>query len=299
MSIMSGFFDSVNKDRVYNAEFLALFHSALVTNGVYPNPSNNLQVVERSNMTTTVKAGKGWINGHFVIATEDFVLQHDMGDGLLSRVDRIVLQLDVADRLIDIVLKKGVMGSNPQPPAVVRNVDFHELVLADVRINAGQVAILQSSIYDQRLNTDVCGYVTGYINQVDTTSIFNQYQGWFNDYSVTKASEFLTWQNQVTNALENWIDAQQLGYEAWRKAEEELFQSWSQGRKDGFDAWFETVKDVLDTTTDGKLLNQLNDHKDASMPHVFLDATDNKIYKYGFKTNALKDGLVFVYEEDL
>lgn len=299
MAILSGFFDSVNKDRVYNAEFLALFHSALVTNGVYPNPSNNLQVVERSNMTTTVKAGKGWINGHFVIATEDFVLQHDMGDGLLSRIDRIVLQLDVADRLIDIVLKKGVMSTNPQPPTIVRNVDFHELVLADVRINAGQVAILQSSIYDQRLNTDVCGFVTGYIDRVDTTTIFNQYQSWFNDYSVSKASQFLTWQNNVTAAMEAWIDVQQLDYTAWRLAEENLYRVWLQGRKSEFDSWFVAIREILDTTADGKLLNLLETHKDASMPHVFLDATDNKIYKYGFKTNVKKDGLIFVYEEEL
>ncbi|MET3658393.1 hypothetical protein [Sporosarcina psychrophila] len=299
MSIISGFFDSVNKDRVYNAEFLATFHSALVGNGIYPNPSNNLQVVERTLMTTTVKVGKAWINGHFIINNEDFVIQHDMADGALSRIDRVVLQLDTAGRMIDIVVKKGAFSSNPVAPVILRNVDFYELILADVRISAGQIRIIQSNITDQRLNKTLCGIVHGYIDQVDTTTIFNQYQSWFNDYSVTKASEFLTWQNQVTTALENWVDAQQLDYDAWRKAEEKLFQSWSQGRKNGFDAWFETVKDVLDTTADGKLLNQLNDHKDASMPHVFLDATDNKIYKYGFKTNSTKDGLIFVFEEEL
>lgn len=230
MSIMSGFFDSVNKDRVYNAEFLALFHSALVTNGVYPNPSSNLQVVERTNMTTTVKAGKGWINGHFVIATEDFVLQHDMGDGLLSRIDRIVLQLDVADRLIDIVLKKGAMSTDPQAPAVVRNVDFYELVLADVRINAGQTAIIQGNVYDQRLNSDVCGYVTGYIDQVDTSTIFDQYQSWFNSYSSLKASEFNT-----------WTDAQKDSFISWRNAEELTFIGWSAGQSLACPVWTLTL----------------------------------------------------------
>lgn len=299
MPIISGFFDSVNKDRVYNAEFLALFHSALVSNGIYPNPSNNLQVLEKENMMTVVKVGKGWINGHFVMNTEDFVLQHEMADGLLKRIDRIVLQLDVAGRAIDVVLKKGAVASSPVAPVIIRDVDYYELVLADVYIGAGQVQIIQGNITDQRLNNELCGVVHGVVDQVDTTTIFNQYQNWFNDYSVTKAQEFLAWQNQVKLALENWIDAQQLDFEAWRQAEEALYHTWLQGRKDGFDTWFASVKEILNSTADGNLLNLLEEHKGSSMPHKFLDATDNKIYKYGFKTNVAKDGLIFVYEEEL
>jgi len=34
------------------------------------------------------------------------------------------------------------------------------------------------------------------------------------------------------------------------------------------------------------------------MPHQFT-ASDNKKYKYGFKTNTAKDGLIFFYEEVL
>ena len=297
MAIISGFFDSVNKDRVYNAEFLAIFHASLVGNGIYPNPSNNLQVLERENMTTVVKVGKAWINGHFVMNTDDFVLQHDMADGLLNRIDRVVLQLDTAGRQIDIVLKKGAVATNPVPPAVIRDVDYYELVLADVHINAGQTRIAQGNITDYRLNSVLCGIVHNYIDNVDTTSIFNQYQDWFNDYSVTKASEYLAWQNQVTAALEDWIDAQQLDFVAWRQAEEALYNTWLQGRKNDFDNWFAAIRDILNSTADGNLLNIVEKHKDASMPHSFLDATDNKIYKYGFKTNVAKDGLIFVFEE--
>ncbi|EWG12756.1 hypothetical protein [Cytobacillus firmus] len=41
------------------------------------------------------------------------------------------------------------------------------------------------------------------------------------------------------------------------------------------------------------------EHQADEMPHEFTDATDLKTYRYGFKTNAAKDGLVFVYEEVL
>jgi hypothetical protein len=40
-------------------------------------------------------------------------------------------------------------------------------------------------------------------------------------------------------------------------------------------------------------------HLAENMPHKFTDATDLKTYRYGFKTNNAKDGLVFVYQEVL
>ncbi|NYV67288.1 hypothetical protein HYI36_18615 [Bacillus sp. Gen3] len=36
-------------------------------------------------------------------------------------------------------------------------------------------------------------------------------------------------------------------------------------------------------------------HEKNEMPHLFTDGT--KKYKYGFKTNTAKDGLIFIYEE--
>jgi hypothetical protein len=38
-------------------------------------------------------------------------------------------------------------------------------------------------------------------------------------------------------------------------------------------------------------------HEAETMPHKFTDTTDGLTYKYGFKTNTSKDGLIFVYEE--
>lgn len=84
------------------------------------------------------------------------------------------------------------------------------------------------------MNKNLCGIVHGVVDQVDTTSIFNQYQSQFNNFSVTKANEFSKWQTDVTTALEAWIDAQEKDFIAWRRAEESLFL-----------AWFETIHPYL------------------------------------------------------
>lgn len=299
MAVRSGFFNDVNDDRVYDAGDFAEYFASFVGNGVFPNPSNGLQVYANNNMTTVVKVGKGWINGYFLTNDSDFILAHDRADGVLKRIDRIVLRKSVADRDIQIVLKKGTFATNPVAPAVVRDADFYELVLADVLINAGATQINQGHITDQRLNSSLCGIVHGVIGQVDTTTIFNQYQGWFNNYSVTKANEFLQWQTQVTNALEQWIDAQQQDFTTWRQAEENLYYVWLQGRKNDFDDWFLTIQNILDENAAGNLYQMLEEHKDASMPHKYLDSSKNKVYRYGLQRNPALNCVSFIYEEDV
>lgn len=286
MAIRSGFFNSVNGDRRYDAKFFAEYFASFIGDGVFPNPSNGLQLVEGQGMQTILKPGKGWIKGYYVINDSDYIIKHDIADGVLKRIDRVVMRLNYLTRQIEIVLKKGSQASSPTAPAIQRDAEAYELVLADVLINAGTTQINQGLITDQRLNKSLCGIVHTVVDQVDTTTIFNQYQSWFNNFSVTKANEFSKWQTDVTTALEAWIDVQEKDFMAWRRAEESLFL-----------AWFETVKGKLSEDAAGNLFNMIDDHKNAALPHKFLDTTDNKVYKYGFKTNQAKDGLIFVYEE--
>ncbi|MGE7624612.1 hypothetical protein ACQKMD_16605 [Viridibacillus sp. NPDC096237] len=133
------------------------------------------------------------------------------------------------------------------------------------------------------------------VNQVDTTTIFNQYQSWFNEYSTTKANEFLTWQTNVTKALETWIDAQEKDFKAWRQAEEDLYYAWLNARKNGFDSWFATIRDILDTNAAGHLQIQIDDHKDAIMPHKSYDSVAKKTYTVGFSIEGGK--AYIIYEE--
>lgn len=203
--IESGFFNSVNGDRKYNEKFFRLFFGTLIGNGIFPNPSTNLQVYESSNMTVTVKLGKGWINGYFIASDSDYNLTLDTADGVLNRIDRIVMRLDYTDRKIDIEVKKGTFASSPVAPVLQRDADAYELALADIYIGKGVTAITQANITDQRLNSTVCGIVKGLITEVDTTTIFNQYQAWFNQITGNTQSEIDTWQAQQEQAFNDWF----------------------------------------------------------------------------------------------
>ena len=281
--------NSINGDRKYKAEDFAQFFSTFIGNGIFVKPSDCLQILAVSNSTNViVRPGKAWVNGYYLINDEDYTLQISAGDALLNRIDRVVIRLDFIQRKMSVEVKQGALSASPVAPTLKRDADAYELALADIYVAKGALTITQASITDTRLNNNLCGYMHAVVNQVDTTTIFNQYQSWFNQYSVTKANEFTEWQTDVTTALEAWIDAQEQDFTDWRRAEETLFH-----------AWFETVKGKLSEDAAGNLYNMIEEHKNDALPHKFSDTIDNKIYKYGFKTNQAKDGLIFVYEEDL
>lgn len=283
MTIRSGIFNSVNGDRRYKAEDFASYFATFIGNGVFPNPSTGFQVIANGNMTVTLKAGKGWINGYYIVNDDDYILAIDASDGVLNRIDRVVLQLNYFNRSIAPIIKKGSYATSPIAPTLKRDADAWELVLADITVGKGALVINQSSITDLRLNNALCGIVHTAVNQVDTTTIFNQYQSWFNTYSNVKASEFNT-----------WTDEQKTAFSLWRDIEETTFSNWSTDQKAGFETWFATITDILDTNAAGNLQLQIDDHKVAALPHQFTDSL-GVAYKYGWKA---ENGLLkFIYEE--
>lgn len=297
MAIHSGIFNSVNGDRRYKAEDFARYFATFIGNGVFPNPSTGFQVIANGNRTVTLKPGKAWINGYYIVNDDDYILNIDAADSSLNRIDRVVLQLNYFDRTIMPIVKKGAYSTNPVAPSLKRDADAWELGIADIAVGKGALVINQSNITDLRLNNALCGIVHGVVDQVDTTSIFNQYLDWFNSYSVTKAQEFDTWQAQTEQALNDWISNEQLDFESWRTEQESIFTTWYNEEQTEFITWFNQMKGQLSTDAAGSLQLQLDEHKAETLPHQFTDTTDNKIYRYGFKTNSAKDGLIFVYEE--
>lgn len=205
MAVRSSFFNSVNGDRRYKSNHFAEYFASFIANGIFPNPSNTLQVYEKTNMTVTVKPGKGWINGYFAINEYDYDLTLDNADGILNRIDRIVLRLDFNARAINIAVKKGAFASTPVAPTLQRDADAHELALADVYVSKGATTIRQSNITDQRLNNALCGVVHGTVNQVDTTTIFNQYSAWFAETTGKTESEINQWQLTVKAEFDEWF----------------------------------------------------------------------------------------------
>ena len=205
MAIKSGFFNSVSGDRKYNAEDISQFFGGLISSGVLPNPSTNLQVVADSGMTVHVKPGKGYIDSHWVDIDADEELTLDTADTVLNRIDAIIMKLDlnVDARAITIEVKKGTAAVTPTAPTMTRTTSVQEFCLATVYVGKLVTEITQANIIDTRANTNVCGWVTALITQVDTSTLFAQWQKAYEEYF----ADMEAWKAEQKSAFDTWYAA--------------------------------------------------------------------------------------------
>lgn len=180
-------------DRTYSSADLAAYFASFIGNGVYANPANQLKVTPANGkMAVNVSVGKAWINGYFYELSESAKeLAIATGDANNPRIDKVVCSLNLSNRLIELKVIQGAASANPQPPAHSREDEVFDLVLAEVAVAAGAVELSAEDITDKRPDNTVCGFVTGVVEQIDTTGLFSQYD-----------AEFETWFSEVQGVLD-------------------------------------------------------------------------------------------------
>ena len=150
--VKSGFFNSVNGDRVYNADDLGSYFDGLINDGVFKYYAGELQVTAGTGMSVSVASGKAMIGSKFIVNTDTLTLEIDAATAQ-PRYDAVVVGVDLTNRTGDIYVKKGTAASTPEYPAMADG----EKCLAYVYIGAGATSV---TVTDKRSDTSVCGYAT-------------------------------------------------------------------------------------------------------------------------------------------
>lgn len=176
-----------NRDEYIGAEeVMRWLHGR--TSGVFAAAQNAaVAAMDTPGMGITVSDGTGWMTdagGNGVVWWNDtektsgqkLQLEIDMADGVLNRIDRIIVEwktINYAD-LPEIKVLKGTASSTAEAPALTNNSTVRQISLARVSVAAGITAITASMITDERLDPSVCGLVTDGLS-IDTTTINAQY----------------------------------------------------------------------------------------------------------------------------
>ena len=174
MAITSGFFNSVNHDRVYNAEEMSNYFEGLVYNGVYETVGNALKVVVNDGLTVNVLTGRAMIDCRWLKNDTAYGITLEASDLQLDRIDRIVVKLDLTNRQMTLEAVKGEFASNPTPPTVTDTDTVKYLTIAYVTINHGATNLIQDNIQDRRGTSD-CPYVTPLGKGIGVQKLQNSY----------------------------------------------------------------------------------------------------------------------------
>ena len=202
---------------MYYAADWALHLSKYFTNGIF---NNGLKVVSNDNMSVSVESGDANINGYRYNNDPEKVLSIANADGVLNRIDNIVIRLDIPNRQITAEIVQGTFAEKAVAPALTRGTSIYEIRIAKINIPAGTTAITTDLIEDTRFNSSDCGNVICAVQTPDFTNILDQYKA--------------LWDSMI-------------------KAETQDFEKWFKEQTENFDVWFERIKGQLSEDAAGKI----------------------------------------------
>lgn len=176
-----------NQDEYVGAEYVMKWLHGR-TSGVFgANGNAAVAALGSPGMAVTVSDGVGWMsngNGDGVVwwndseavNTSKLQLGIDAADGVLNRIDRIIVEWKTTNYvdLPEIKVLKGATSSTAKAPALTNNSTVRQISLARISVKAGTTAITASMITDERLDTSVCGIVTDTV-EVDTSTMNAQF----------------------------------------------------------------------------------------------------------------------------
>lgn len=207
-----GFFDSINKDRLYSANEMNRPYKRVITNGVFATPqgtpSTDLQVVSASNgMNIIVKAGEGLFSDKWFENPSDIAITVPNNTAVVPRRDSVIVQIDNRQngRVGNIVYREGTASSNPLAPDINTVDGITEYRLANIYVASNANAINNDAIVDLRGSAE-CPWVTSLIQQVDTSTLFNQWQSAYQSYYNESTEEFQEYTTEQREAWEQFLD---------------------------------------------------------------------------------------------
>ena len=262
MAITYGYFNSVDGDRVYDANQMSEYFQGLITDGVYEKVDNALVVRAGGGMSVNVDTGRAIIKGRWLKNDAVHNIEITAANALLNRWTIIVARLNLDNRYIGIIAKDGTPAANPTKPSVTRNSTVHEIALAYVYVKAGATVITQANITDLRASS-LCGWVTGIVKQVDTSELFLQWQNAYEDFYY----RFESWFAHLTATLQVNTYITQFRKMKYINA----------GSADGIECNSATIQgynpepsDIIMVYVDGNLADNANSHSGAPASDDYL-----------------------------
>lgn len=210
-NVNCGFFDSIDRDRLYSADEMNKPYKRVISNGVFATqkgtPSTDLQVLTaNNNMNIIVKAGDGMFANKWFNNSADIAITVPSNTSTVPRRDSVIVQIDkrANGRKGSVVYRTGTPNSNPMPPNLSTDDNVIEYRIANIYVSPGAIYIGQDAITDLRGSSE-CPWITSLITQVDTSTLFAQWQAAYQKYYNTSTTDFDTWKNTEKAEFEAWL----------------------------------------------------------------------------------------------
>lgn len=247
MSFASGFFNSVDHDRLYDATDISRLFDGLIRDGIFASIGDCLVVKQSNQMNVTVGTGRAWFNHTWSYNDALYPVTIPPSEILMDRIDAVVLEINSVEsvRANSIKLIKGTPSSTPTKPVLTNAKEIHQYPLAYVTVGKEVTSIRQADI-ESCVGTSACPFVTGILEVISIEQLIPQWKDILNRFVEENTANFNTWMNGEKQNYQAWLTAAKKEITDWQATSKSDYQKWYDSIKNGYDQWFATIKAAYD-----------------------------------------------------
>lgn len=250
MSVSSGFFNSLNGDRKYNAAQMSAIFDGLIIDGVFASIGTAFAVKAAGGLTVNVGLGKAWFDHTWTVNDSILPMTAPEAEVLLDRIDAVVLEVNGMESVRENTIKfvKGNPSSAPSRPTLTNEGNVHQYPLCYIYRKYGTAVINQADITPM-VGTESTPFVTGILQTISLDELLGKWQDELDRFTDARSKEVDDWIAQEESDFTAWFNKMK----ADLQQEQTVLDQWIASEQADFLAWYNQMKDQLSGDVAGNL----------------------------------------------
>lgn len=250
MSVSSGFFNSLNGDRKYNAAQMSAIFDGLIIDGVFASIGTAFAVKAAGGLTVNVGVGKAWFDHTWTVNDSILPMTAPEAEVLLDRIDAVVLEVNGMESVRENTIKfvKGNPSRAPSRPTLTNEGNVHQYPLCYIYRKYGTAVINQADITPM-VGTESTPFVTGILQTVSLDELLGKWQDELDRFTDARSQEVDDWIAQEESDFTTWFDKMK----ADLQQEQTVLDQWIASEQADFLSWYNQMKDQLSGDVAGNL----------------------------------------------
>ena len=250
MSVSSGFFNSLNGDRKYNAAQMSAIFDGLIVDGVFASIGTAFAVKAAGGLTVNVGIGKAWFDHTWTMNDSILPMTAPEAEVLLDRIDAVVLEVNGMESVRENTIKfvKGNPSSAPSRPTLTNEGNVHQYPLCYIYRKYGTAVINQADITPM-VGTESTPFVTGILQTISLDELLGKWQDELDRFTDARSQEVDDWITQEESDFTTWFNEMK----ADLQQEQTVLDQWIASEQADFLAWYNQMKDQLSGDVAGNL----------------------------------------------
>lgn len=250
MSVSSGFFNSLNGDRKYNAAQMSAIFDGLIIDGVFASIGTAFAVKAAGGLTVNVGVGKAWFDHTWTVNDSILPMTAPEAEVLLDRIDAVVLEVNGMESVRENTIKfvKGNPSSAPSRPILTNEGNVHQYPLCYIYRKYGTAVINQADITPM-VGTESTPFVTGILQTISLDELLGKWQDELDRFTDARSQEVDDWIAQEESDFTAWFNKMKVDLQQ----EQTVLDQWIASEQADFLAWYNQMKDQLSGDVAGNL----------------------------------------------